>query len=61
MKTSATALAALLAATVLAATPALAASSYDPFGTDNADEYYSDQGQYGYQGTYAPGYGQGLR
>jgi len=61
MKTSVTALGALLGVAVLAATPALAASSYDPFGTDSADEYYSDQGQYGYQGTYAPGYGQGVQ
>ncbi|KNY21776.1 L,D-transpeptidase [Methylobacterium sp. ARG-1] len=59
MKTSATALAALLAATVLAAAPALAAPAYDPFGENGAEEYYSDPGQYGYQGT--PGYGQGVQ
>ena len=61
MKTTVTALAALVGVAVLAATPALAASSYDPFGSGGADEYYSDQGQYGYQGTYAPGYGQGVQ
>jgi lipoprotein-anchoring transpeptidase ErfK/SrfK len=61
MKTRVTALAALLGASLLAAGPSLAASSYDPFGTDSPEEYYADQGQYGYQGTYAPGYGQGVQ
>ncbi|MCJ2013432.1 L,D-transpeptidase [Methylobacterium sp. J-076] len=60
MKTSATALAALLGVCVLSA-PALAASSYDPFGGSDANEYYSDQGPYGYQGTYNPAYGQGVQ
>lgn len=67
MKTSARAITALLGVCVLSASPALAASSYDPFGGSSAEEYYNrqDQGgqdqQYGYQGTYAPGYGQGVQ
>ena len=60
MKTSLTAIAALLGVCVLAA-PAGAASSYDPFGASDPGEYYSDQGAYGYQGSYAPGYGQGVQ
>lgn len=60
MKTSVTALAALLGVCVLSA-PAFAASSYDPFGGSDAGDYYSDQGPYGYQGTYNPGYGQGVQ
>ncbi|MDP4022566.1 L,D-transpeptidase [Methylobacterium sp. NEAU 140] len=59
MKTSVTALAALLGVCVLAAAPARAANSYDPFGASDAEDYYSAQGQYGYQGTYAPGYAPG--
>ncbi|WP_375464814.1 L,D-transpeptidase [uncultured Methylobacterium sp.] len=73
MKTSATALAALIGLSVLAGTPAMAASTYDPFGSD-AEDVYGDRVQsYGYQGTpsrdyygqqpgtYAPGYGQGVQ
>ncbi|MGU3538264.1 L,D-transpeptidase [Methylobacterium sp. A54F] len=72
MKTTVSAIAALLGVCVLAAAPAKAASSYDPFGGD-ADDYYSEPYQpYGYQGTqsrdaygqqgaYAPGYGQGVQ
>jgi lipoprotein-anchoring transpeptidase ErfK/SrfK len=66
MKTSATALAALFGVSLLAATPALAASSYDPFGATDAEDYYGDAYEpYGYQGTpgraYQPGYGQGVQ
>ncbi len=65
MKTSATAFAALLGASLLAATPVLAASTYDPFGASDAEDYYGDDQPYGYQGTpgrtYQPGYGQGVQ
>ena len=69
MKTSATALAALLGLSIVASVPAMAASTYDPFGTDAG---YEEDQSYGYQGTpsrdyygqqpaYAPGYGQGVQ
>ena len=62
MKSSARIVAALLGTCVLSASPALAASSYDPFGGSSAEDYYNGQDQqYGYQGTYAPGYGQGVQ
>ena len=66
MKTSATALAALFGVSLLAATPAFAASTYDPFGATDAEDYYGDTYEpYGYQGTpgraYQPGYGQGVQ
>lgn len=61
MKTMATALAGILGACVLASTPVLAASAYDPFGT-GGDDYYpeTEYGQpaydpYGYQGTVSQG------
>ncbi|GJE60804.1 L,D-transpeptidase [Methylobacterium trifolii] len=68
MKTSATVLAALIGVSVLAASPVLAASSYDPFGSNAAADYYGDDQPYGYQGTPSrdyygqqPGYGQGVQ
>ena len=70
MKTSASALAALLGVCVLSASPVLAATAYDPFGSSDAEDYYGDSAPtYGYQGTpsrgygqtYAPGYGQGMQ
>ena len=66
MKTSATVLAALFGASLLAAVPAHAASSYyDPFGASDAEDAYGDDQPYGYQGTpgraYQPGYGQGVQ
>ena len=70
MKTSASALAALLGVCVLSASPALAASAYDPFGSSDYEDAYGDTGAtYGYQGTpsrgygqgYVPGYGQGVQ
>ena len=75
MKTSTTALAALLGVCVLSSAPALAASAYDPFGTSDDDGYEEQAQPYGYQGTpsrdpygygqrqgaYAPGYGQGVQ
>ncbi|WP_430913377.1 L,D-transpeptidase [Methylobacterium sp. sgz302541] len=58
MKTLASALAGFVGVCVLAATPAFAASSYDPFGSD-AEDYYAEQYQpYGYQGTPSQGYAQ---
>ena len=61
MKTLASAVAGLAGLCVLAATPAFAASAYDPFGSD-AEDYYAEQSQpYGYQGTPSPGYGQGMQ
>ena len=60
IKTSVTALAALLGICVLSA-PAFAASSYDPFGQNDAEDYYAEQSPYGYQGTYNPSYGQGVQ
>ncbi|MCJ2111682.1 L,D-transpeptidase [Methylobacterium sp. E-025] len=69
MKTPATALAALLGLSIVASVPAMAASTYDPFGTDAG---YEEDQSYGYQGTqsrdyygqrpvYEPGYGQGVQ
>ena len=59
-------LAALFGASLLAAVPAHAASSYyDPFGASDAEDAYGDDQPYGYQGTpgraYQPGYGQGVQ
>jgi lipoprotein-anchoring transpeptidase ErfK/SrfK len=67
MKTLASAFAGILGVCVLAASPAMAASSYDPFGASSADDYYAGDDQpYGYQrspsqGYYPQGYGQGVQ
>ncbi|TXN24320.1 L,D-transpeptidase [Methylobacterium sp. WL9] len=70
MKTLATALAGVIGVCVLAASPAMSAP-YDPFGTNDADEYYAGQTysragaqQYDpYAGQYgaSAGYGQGAQ
>ncbi|MBO1018671.1 L,D-transpeptidase [Methylobacterium sp. SD274] len=61
MKTLATAFAGMMGACILASTPVLAASSYDPFGT-GGDDYYPETeysqpsyDPYGYQGTVGQG------
>ncbi|KAB1074914.1 L,D-transpeptidase [Methylobacterium planeticum] len=67
MKTLASAFAGILGVCVLAASPATAASSYDPFGASSADDYYAGADpSYGYQGApsqgyYPQGYGQGVQ
>ena len=71
MKTSATALAALLGLSIFAASPVFAASTYDPFGNSDVEDAYGDQRPaYGYQGTPSRdyygqpgvvGYGQGVQ
>ena len=59
MKTSVSALAALVGACLLVAPAAHAASSYDPFGSSDAEDYYGDDAPaYGYQGTPSRSYGE---
>lgn len=67
MKTLVTALAGVLGICVLSASPALAAP-YDPFGTNDADSYYSGSTYsrggvpaYDPYGSYGYGYGQGAQ